>query len=114
MLAVSDRDTPEGRARALKHANRLLDSYRPAIDQLTDMQGAATFLGLAYNSIQRMRHLPPLVGSGRPVMAPPDQIVSGRYPVWSYRTLVLHWAQRPGLGGPGVYRTRWGKKDAHV
>ena len=87
---------------------RALDRWAPAIDQLTDLAGAARFLGLkGPDSIRRRMTRTRADGTRKwPV---PDQRF-GRSPAWTYRTLVLHYAAAPGRGHPGA---ALGRTNAH-
>jgi hypothetical protein len=89
-------------------ANKVLDQWKPAIDELTDFAGAAAFLGLkGPDSLKRLKYSPRV--DGTPGWPEPDQKF-GRTPAWKYRTIVLHRAESPGRGHPGA---TLGRTNAH-
>jgi len=77
-----------------------LDRWMPWIDELTDIDGAARFLGIQARSISRARLR--IRADKTPEFPNPDRIF-GRSPAWRFRTLVLARAASPGRGGSG----RW-------
>jgi hypothetical protein len=83
-------------------ANRVLDQWKPAIDELTDPAGAAEFLGLAGRDSIRKKQFRTRI-DGTPEWPEPDQRF-GRSPAWAYRTIVIHLAEAPGRGHPGMVR----------
>ena len=88
-----------------KSANRALDRWAPGIDQLTDIAGAARFLGLkSVHSLRR--NLWRTRADGTRAWPEPDQVFAGGFggdtPAWTYRTIVLHRAEAPGRGHPGA------------
>jgi hypothetical protein len=97
-------DDPDKAAKArearLKAASKALNQWAPDVDQMTDIAGAAVFLGRkSDHSIRRKRFR--TGADGTPEWPPPDRVF-GRSPVWTYRTIVAHLAIAPGRGHPGV------------
>jgi hypothetical protein len=83
-------------------ASKALDQWKPQIDQLTDMEGAAAFLGLAgADSVRRKRHRTRTDGTPE---WPAEDKMFGRSPAWMFRTIVIHLAEAPGRGHPGMVR----------
>jgi hypothetical protein len=120
MRAIPD---PPGATEKLKQAvakqrraaaNRILDQWAPAIDQMTDSSGAAAFMGYASgDTIRRLRRQTRADGTrGWPE---PDTVfgwqqdgpsLGGGAPrakmqAWKFRTIVLAKAEAPGRGAPG-------------
>lgn len=81
-----------------KAANRTLDQWAPAVDELTDIAGAAAFAGLSPASVRKMRLR--RRADGTPEWPGRDKRF-GRSDVWAYRTIVLHLAAAPGRGNRG-------------
>lgn len=75
-----------------------LDAYAPAIDEATDVAGAAAWLRIERATIsrERSRRHP----DGTPRWPKPDY-PAGRSGSWRYRTLVLARAAMPGRGSAG-------------
>jgi len=95
-------------------ANKVLDKYAPAIDQLTGSSGAAEFMGYASgDTIRRLRRQ--TRADGTPGWPEPDAVfgwqqdgpgLGGGAPrakmqAWKFRTIVLAKAEAPGRGAPG-------------
>lgn len=75
-----------------------LDAYAPAIDEATDVAGAAAWLHIARTTISRERSRRRPDGTTR---WPKPDYPAGRSGSWRYRTLVLHRAAMPGQGSAG-------------
>lgn len=95
-------------------AGRALDKWAPAIDEMTDLAGAAAFLRLkGPDSLRRRRFR--IRADGTRDWPEPDQQF-GRSPAWKLRTIVIHQAEAPGRGHPGATlgRTNEHKRKDHV
>lgn len=103
---------PPARLRAKRRAagNKFLDRYKPGIDQLTDISGAARFLGLKGPDSLRRRQFRKRA-DGTPDWPESDEVF-GRSKAWTYRTIVLHQAEAPGRGHPGASLGRGRKTTA--
>jgi hypothetical protein len=106
--SAAERRHRDERARAA--ANRALDQWKPAIDELADISEAAAFLrfkdpGTITKKMQRTRH------DGTPEWPEPDEML-GRSRGWTYRTIVREMAMAPGQGRPGIPRGPRQKKTA--
>lgn len=91
-------DREQTAARRRRVASKALDQWKPAIDEQTDLPGAAEFLGARLDTLKRRRWR--ARADGTPDWPKPD-IEVGRTLGWSYRTIVLHQAEAPGRGHHG-------------
>jgi hypothetical protein len=90
----------EARETRLQAAASALNQWAPAVDQMTDIAGAAAFLGRkSDHSIRRKRFRPRADGT---MEWPEPDATFGRSPAWKYRTIVAHLAAAPGRGHPGA------------
>jgi hypothetical protein len=103
MNKIHRRDPDEQATARLKAGSKALDRWAPDIDQLTDLKGAAAFLGYTGGAptITRMRQRTRV--DGTPEWPEPDARF-GRSDAWRYRTIVLSRASAPGHGHPGLPR----------
>jgi hypothetical protein len=105
---AAERRRRDERARAA--ANRALDQWKPAIDELADLTEAAAFLhfkdpGSITKRMQRTRL------DGTPSWPEPDKTL-GRSRGWTYRTIVREIAMAPGQGRPAIPRGPRKRKTA--
>lgn len=83
-------------------ASQALDRWAPAIDQLADTSRAAAFLGYTSpHTVKRKRWRTRADGSPEWPKPEPGNTF-GRSPAWPYRAIILHLAQAPGRGHPGM------------
>jgi hypothetical protein len=85
-------------ARRRRAASSALDQWVPVVDEITDLAGAAVFLGARLDTLKRRRWR--ARADGTPDWPRPD-IEVGRTAGWKYRTIVLHQAEAPGRGHHG-------------
>jgi hypothetical protein len=107
-------ESPEAtRERRHEAADAVLNQWAPSIDALTDINGAAEFLGLkGADSLRRARWRKR--ADGTPGWPEPDEEFSAgpsanatrSVPTWRLRTIVLHRAEAPGRGHPGYTGNR--------
>jgi hypothetical protein len=90
----------ETAARRHEAASTALDQWAPAIDEMTDLAGAARFLGLKGPDSLRRRKFR-IRADGTREWPGPDATF-GRSAAWKYRTIVIHQAAAPGRGHPGA------------
>ena len=86
-----------GRRDPLRAAARLLDRFRPAVDEPADTRRAADWLGIQPASVYREKDR--VNADGSPRWAEPDG-KHGNSEVWTYRAIVLARAQMPRKGRP--------------
>lgn len=79
-------------------ASRALDQWAPAVDEMTDLAGAAEFLGARLDTVKRRRWR--ARADGTPDWPDPD-VEAGQARAWKFRTIVLHQAGTPGRGRHG-------------
>lgn len=86
-------------------ASMALDRWAPDIDAMTDLAGAAKFLGLK-SAVSLRQNKFRTRADGTPAWPDPDDsfgvVGRGRSDVWKLRTIVIHRAESPGRGGPKV------------
>lgn len=85
-------------AKRRQAADTALDRWAPAIDEMTDLAGAAEFLEARLDTLKRRRWRARADGS--PDWPKPD-LEPGHAKLWTFRTIVLHQAGTPGRGHHG-------------
>jgi hypothetical protein len=102
MAQVTPVPSDPEKAREKRHqaAAKVLDKFKPEIDKLTDLTGAAKFLGLKGPDSLR-RNMFRQRADGTPAWPEPDDQF-GRSKAWRFRTIVIHQAEAPGRGHPGA------------
>lgn len=98
-------DPERARQKRREAASKALDQWAPAIDAMTDLAGAARFLGLKSATSLRQNKFRKRA-DGSPAWPEPDdsfgKLGRGRSDVWKLRTIVIHRAESPGRGHPGA------------
>lgn len=91
-------DREETTRRRRRAASAALDKWAPAVDEMTDRDGAAAFLGISRDLVKRRMWR--ARADGTPDWPKPD-VEAGNARTWKYRTLAVFEASRPGRGRHG-------------